>query len=319
MPGVSVESRLPPIPQASNIATPAALMPARPGLSQSTSQPPPVAQTPNEAGPSRPPGNASEPPPSGPNQFVDTELLKGVSLGFDPPVLSTSMKPFPGVIPNVIALPYGRCPPFHLKAPTWRDLMKLLARLSGTRLEPTIEAMSAVKTEMRVRVVVNFVKVHQSSAAWHVAVYMTIDYPIPKDLPQAVHNRAKESTTLPFSYTLSPLPGFLRESADAPLSKWFTIPPTEANPHPKLPISFPDLARYLMDTLDESRHDSSSSMRRLSKLVDTYYPTEPNTNSENPEQQGGIFSFFKRRRPSRDRNADTFDVVTPFVADEWGG
>lgn len=64
-----------------------------------------------------------------------------------------------GAIPNVIALPYGRCPPFHLKAPSWRDLLKLMARLSNTRLEPTIEAMALVKTEMRVRVVVNFVKV----------------------------------------------------------------------------------------------------------------------------------------------------------------
>lgn len=64
-----------------------------------------------------------------------------------------------GPIPNVVALPYGKCPPFHVKAPSWKDLLKLMARLSGTRLEPTIEAMAVVKTDMKIRVVVNFVKV----------------------------------------------------------------------------------------------------------------------------------------------------------------
>ena len=86
-----------------------------------------------------------------------------IALGFNPPVINRELTPLQGPIPNVIALPYGRCPPFHLKAPSWRDLLKLMARLSGTRLEPTIEALAAVKTEMRVRVVVNFVKVRPQS------------------------------------------------------------------------------------------------------------------------------------------------------------
>lgn len=64
-----------------------------------------------------------------------------------------------GPIPNVIALPYGRAPPLHIKAPNWRDMLKLMARLSNTRLEPTVEAMAVVKTTMHLRVIVNFVKV----------------------------------------------------------------------------------------------------------------------------------------------------------------
>ena len=70
-----------------------------------------------------------------------------------------------GPIPNVIALPYGRAPPLHIKAPNWRDLLQLMARLSNTRLEPTVEAMAVVKTTMHLRVVVNFVKVSRTKTA----------------------------------------------------------------------------------------------------------------------------------------------------------
>ena len=65
----------------------------------------------------------------------------------------------PGPIPNVIALPYGRTPPLHIKAPNWHDMLRLMARLSETRLEPSLEAQAVVKTAMTLRVVVNFVKV----------------------------------------------------------------------------------------------------------------------------------------------------------------
>ena len=65
----------------------------------------------------------------------------------------------PGPIPNVVVLPYGRVSPLHIKAPNWRDMLKLMARLSNTRLEPTVEAMAVVKATMHLRVVINFVRV----------------------------------------------------------------------------------------------------------------------------------------------------------------
>lgn len=64
-----------------------------------------------------------------------------------------------GPIPNVIGLPYGRAPPLHFKAPNWHDILKLMARMSGTHIEATVEAMAVVKTPMQLRLVVNFVKV----------------------------------------------------------------------------------------------------------------------------------------------------------------
>ena len=268
------------------------------------------------------------------------------ALGFNPPVIRPDLAPLQGPIPNVIALPYGRAPPFHLKAPSWRDLLKLMARLSGTRLEPTIEALSQVKSEMRVRVVVNFVKVcqivllrvvyeiycltsivqvHQNTSDWHVVLYMTIDQPVPQNHPQKFKYKNGDPNTLPFSYTMSATPAYLREGADAPISKWYSIPATSGLPHPKLPVTFPDLATYLLDALEESRkalHDSSSGLRRLAKLIETCYPSDRTEERSGRERGVGnwVRGFLGRERQrSRDRNEHTFDVVTPFVPDEWGG
>ncbi|CAL1700916.1 unnamed protein product [Somion occarium] len=280
-----------------------------------------VQEEPRERRPSMT-NHASEPPLTA-NQFVDNELLRGVSLGFNSPSISGALSPMQGPIPNVVALPYGKCPPFHVKAPSWRDLIKLMARLSGTRLEPTIEAMAVVKTDMKIRIVVNFVKVHQSSSDWHVILYMTIDYPVPANHPYAYKYRNGDPNVLPYSYSLSPMPAFLRDGADAPMSKWYNIPATQSNPLRKLPITFPDLAAYLITVLSESRvavHDSSSGLRRLAKLIDTSYPSENTQGDEDERERRGLFDRLLKRshRQSRDRNADTYDVVTPFYADEFG-
>ncbi len=80
-------------------------------------------------------------------------------MGFFPPVITPQLEPYKERIPNVIALPYGRSPPLHIKAPNWRELVRLMALLSETRVEPNIEAQAVVKTAMHLRVVINFVKV----------------------------------------------------------------------------------------------------------------------------------------------------------------
>jgi hypothetical protein len=68
--------------------------------------------------------------------------------------------PLADPMPNLISLPYARCPPLHLQASDWRHLLRLMARLSGTRLEPTVEAMAISKTELKLRTVVQFIKVY---------------------------------------------------------------------------------------------------------------------------------------------------------------
>ncbi len=78
-----------------------------------------------------------------------------------------------GPIPNVIGLPYGRAPPLHMKAPNWRDMLKLMARLSSTRLEPTVEALALVKIPMQLRVVINFVKVRRYGYGLSLGIQLT--------------------------------------------------------------------------------------------------------------------------------------------------
>ncbi|KAH9049145.1 hypothetical protein EDB84DRAFT_1180631 [Lactarius hengduanensis] len=119
-----------------------------------------------------------EPPPASPrasrtfvtpNQFVESELLYGVSFGFHMPPMDVFIMRDP--LPNIIALPYGKCPPMHVQAPSWRQLLKLMAKLSATQIEPSTEAIAATKGELKLRTVVQFFKVHRASPDWRTVIY----------------------------------------------------------------------------------------------------------------------------------------------------
>lgn len=165
---------------------------------------------------------------------------------------------------------------------------------------------------------------HASSNDWHVILYLTIDHPIPADHRYKQRN-TNDPALLPYSYTLSPTPAFLMEHADGPMSKWYSVPATASNPYPALPISFPDLATYLMSALEESRRASSdrtSGCHRLAKAVDTLYPTRAAASADDdPEERTlsdrfrGLFRGNKNNRPAND---DRSNLVTPFFADDYG-
>ncbi len=142
--------------------------------------------------------------------------------------------------------------------------------------------------------------------------------------------------TLPFSYTLSPLPTLLRDSADSAMAKYYSIPQSSSLPYPTLPIRLPNFAMYLHAALSESRramNDSSSGLRRLAKMVDGFYPADlsnaeglgPETMAPDRIRVGGLFkrAFGRNQKNSttntaRGGNADTFEFITPFRMDEWG-
>ena len=81
------------------------------------------------------------------------------ALGFDAPAITTELRPMSGAMPNIITLPSGKSPPLHVQALSWRRLLKLMARLSGTRIEPTLEAVAAMNGELKLRTVIQFIKV----------------------------------------------------------------------------------------------------------------------------------------------------------------
>ena len=68
-----------------------------------------------------------------------------------------------GGVPNVISLPTGKFVPFHIQVPDWHHFLKMMARLSGTRVEASIEAMKDTKQELKLRNVVQFVRVRVQS------------------------------------------------------------------------------------------------------------------------------------------------------------
>ncbi|EIN10301.1 hypothetical protein PUNSTDRAFT_99721 [Punctularia strigosozonata HHB-11173 SS5] len=263
-----------------------------------------------------------EPTPAPSARFIDPELTRGISMSFAAPNLAESALPELAV-PDVVELPYGKAAPMHIQAPSWRQMLKLLARMSGSRIEPTVEAIAQVKdgSGLRLRAVVQFVKVHPASPDWRTILYLTIDHDVPPSTPNAWRFTNGDVGTLPFSYTLSTVPALLRDSPDAPLAKWYAVPATQRLPYPTLPIEFPDLALYLHAALQESRkaiHDSSSGMRRLARMVDDFYPKEKEVDDLSPKKP-----FFRRligrgRNKEGGRNQDTYELVTPFIASEWG-
>ncbi|KAI0320691.1 hypothetical protein OF83DRAFT_1162292 [Amylostereum chailletii] len=263
---------------------------------------------------------------STPNQFVESDLLMGVSLGFHPLSVSASQPPMKGPVPNIITLPYGKCPPMHIQAPSWRQLLKLMAKLSATRIEPSVEAMAVTKGPLELRTVVQFIRVHHTSSDWRTVIYLTIDCKPPADSPNVGKYTNGDVNVLPYSYALSSLPAVLRDGPDSSLSKYFTIPSTATTPLPSLPISLPSMALYLASALEDSRkalNDSSSGVRRLAKMVDQFYPNDSSASlddlADGTERRSFLNRLIKRsKQPTRTRNSDMYELVTPFVPEEWG-
>ncbi|KAL5488011.1 hypothetical protein ACEPAI_6119 [Sanghuangporus weigelae] len=272
---------------------------------------------------------------SGPSSppIVEEELRLGVSFGFNAPSIARSRDPMQGPIPNIITLPYGKCPPLHIQAPNWKHLLKLLTRLSDSRVEPTVEALASTKSELKLRTVIQFMKIHHSSNDWRTIIYLTIDVPVLPSAPNMHKYTNGDVNTLPYSYTMSPLPALLRAGAgESNLSKCFTVPATANTPYPTLPMTLPELALYLLAVLDESRraaNDSSGGMRKLAKTIDSLYPAD-SLEGVAPEfdypNKGGVGKFFKRvvGRASRESshnqrggNVERFEYITPFRIDEY--
>jgi hypothetical protein len=137
--------------------------------------------------------------------------------------------------------------------------------------------------------------------------------------------------SLPYSYSLSPVPPLLRDGSDSSLSKYYTIPSTSRTPLPELPVPMPNMAMYLAEALEDSRRargDSPIGHRRLAKMIYQFYPNQRPRVASDEEDEGGprgrgralIGRLMGRQsKPPHGggHNADMYDVVTPFVS-EWG-
>lgn len=86
---------------------------------------------------------------------------------------------------------------------------------------------------------------------------------------------------------------------------------------------------YLASALEDSRRalgDSSSGVRRLAKMIDQFYPNSQGMRAagEQEERRRGGRALIGRlmgrtsKPPQGRHNAEVYDLVTPFVPDEWG-
>ncbi|KAK2466122.1 hypothetical protein APHAL10511_001764 [Amanita phalloides] len=220
------------------------------------------------------------------NPYVADELLRGVSIGFEPPLISTQILPWKDPLPTIISLPYGRSLPLHIQATSWRHMLKLLTRLPGTTIQATIDAMAVTKSDHRLRIVVQYVKPHLVSTEWRTVLWFTLEHPVPED----VTGRSRylnDVNILPWSYTFSEPPQLLRGGAERQSSKTYTIPACNSLPFPTLPITFPVLAMYLIEAVEISRrhaNDSSSGFRKLVKMTEICYPDMNANEADDPDK-----------------------------------
>lgn len=81
-----------------------------------------------------------------------------VAFGFFTPPMTPHQVLWKEPIPNIFSLPYGKAPPMHIQATSWKHLLRLAAKLSATRVEPALDALAVTKDPLRLRVVVQFIK-----------------------------------------------------------------------------------------------------------------------------------------------------------------
>lgn len=177
---------------------------------------------------------------------------------------------------------------------------------------------------------IGLAKIHHSASEWRTVLYLTTDYPIPPN----VHNSHKytngDVSVLPYSYTLSHLPTLLRDGSESHMAKYYVVPSTPTTPFPNLPINFPNLAMYLQSAVQDSRrasNDGSSGLRKLAQYIDNCYQTEAEGIAPIDQEvvsKRGVGGMFKRvmgrNKASKGSigNEEIYDLVTPFVSDEWG-
>lgn len=163
---------------------------------------------------------------------------------------------------------------------------------------------------------------HQQSSDWRVVIYLTLDHPPPAATAWKYTNG--DVSTLPYSYTLSPVPHLLRQP-DGPVCRTHTIPASAGLPYPALPMDFPGLMTYLQAALGESRraaHDRSGGAGRLAKMVEECFPeAEADHGLEDPGERrsgkGFLNRVFKRKsRMPAGGNQETYQLITPFLADD---
>lgn len=216
--------------------------------------------------------------------------------------------PFPDEIPL-------RCSDaFFIAAPTFRQLLRLLANLGHVVIEEELDTQPTLeRSPAHLRPALQLVQVSPPEEPY-IILWLELEVP----LPNGMHCNGDTSlrayrSVLPQNVQHVPNRGSHLFVCQTPL--------------PPLPRKLPEVATYLQSRVVTSRQMADTTgLRRLSKLVDRFYPNDGDMNGamEAPAKKiGGIFSkvMLGKRAAKRagkagaDVNDESYDLVTPFRLD----
>ncbi|KAG8691664.1 hypothetical protein FRC11_013275, partial [Ceratobasidium sp. 423] len=243
-------------------------------------------------------------------------LLHGISYGFrdpDPPtpVLMPPADPLP---PSIMI---GEKTPFHVQAPNFRHLLRLLSHYGSTNVMATPAAIAASKSGVHsLRVVLHFVRGNHDRDPWLCRLFLELHTP-----------DDKETTPVPDTSMLWSDSSLSKVATCGPRGKLYVIP----GPLPPLPLPLQSLSSFIAKRLDEACRAPSDNVRRLERiLVECYGSVGGALNSveEIGGRQkgsgnlsfGGIFSRVKDKFSSDKGgtlNDHTYDLISPFQIDEY--
>ncbi|KAJ1310986.1 hypothetical protein OPQ81_009495 [Rhizoctonia solani] len=241
-------------------------------------------------------------------------LMHGVSYGFrdpDPPT-PIPMTPANPIPPSVMI---GEKSAFHVQAPNFRHLLRLLSYYGSTSVMATPAAIAASKSGMHsLRVVLYFVRGNHDRDPWLCRLFLELHTP-----------DDKETTPVPDTSLL-----WLDSSIPAPCGprgKLYVVP----GPLPLLPLPFQALSSFIVKRLDEACRAASENTRRLERILIECYGSVGGVSNSVEEiggrqkgsgnlSFGGLFSRVKDKFSS-DRggtlNDHTYDLISPFQIDEY--
>ena len=207
--------------------------------------------------------------------------------------------------PDVISL--GPNDAFFIAAPTFRQLLRLLANLGHGVIEELRPPQA--RSQAHLRPALQLVQVRPPEEP-----YIILWLELEVQLPEGVHCNGDTSvrayrSVLPPNVQHAPNRGSHLFVCQAPL--------------PPLPRELPDVSTYLQSLVVKSRQMADTTgLRRLSKLIDKFYPNDVNGVVEAPARRGIFSRVIPGRKGARrstraggDLNDESYDLVTPFRLD----
>ncbi|KAG8851325.1 hypothetical protein FRB96_009390 [Tulasnella sp. 330] len=260
------------------------------------------------------------PAASTPRQIIlEREYAEGVSFGYHPPNLDMNVLPEPPPLPETIII-HPTCA-FHISAPSWHQMLRLLARIGDISLQPSPEAYEQLPDsgELSVRLVLHFHKCRYGDQ-WRTILWVDLN----RSLPQSITPKDAwpyingDTTVLPYQCQIPRNSGvFFQLPANGEINAGSTsityVLPQRFSP--TLPMRMEVLASALTDAYRASQVavstgtaspplgspigsslDVGLSSKRLSKAIEKCY-----NSSGKPKEKpvGGVIEVHKKHAPGQ--------------------